>query len=62
MSQETQITPEIALSNLVVIYKQTRLTPEEHDVMRVSIQVLLDLIQKDRLVSSKPEDASKNTN
>lgn len=47
MAQET-MTPEIALSNLLTVYKQSRLTPEEHDIMKVSIQTLIELIQKDK--------------
>jgi hypothetical protein len=47
MAQET-MTPEIALGNLITVYKQSRLTPEEHDIMKASIQTLIDLIQKDK--------------
>ena len=47
MSQETQITPETALANLITVYKQARLTPDEHDIMKGSIQTLVDLVQKE---------------
>lgn len=42
-----QMTPETALSNLLTIYKQARLTPEEHDIMKVSIQTIIDVIERD---------------
>lgn len=48
--QETQqMTPETALSNLITIYKQSRLTPEEHEIMRISIQTLIALIQRSKV-------------
>lgn len=47
MSQET-MTPETALGNLITIYKQSRLTPEEHDIMKLSIQTIIDLINRDK--------------
>lgn len=47
MAQETQITPEIALSNLLTVYKQARLTPDEHEIMKVSVQTLIEVIQRD---------------
>lgn len=42
-----QMTPETALSNLLTVYKQSRLTPEEHEIMKVSIQTLIDVIKRD---------------
>jgi len=53
MAQETQITPETALANLITVYKQARLTPDEHDIMRASIQTLIDLIQKEATKTPK---------
>ena len=48
--QETQqMTPETALSNLITVYKQSRLTPEEHEIMRMSIQTLIALIQRSKV-------------
>jgi hypothetical protein len=54
MSQET-MTPETALGNLITIYKQSRLTPEEHDIMKVSIQTLIDLINRDKEMKATQE-------
>lgn len=54
MAQET-MTPEIALGNLITIYKQSRLTPEEHDIMKVSIQTLIDLINRDKEMKATQE-------
>ena len=54
MSQET-MTPEIALGNLITVYKQSRLTPEEHDIMKVSIQTLIDLINRDKEMKATQE-------
>jgi hypothetical protein len=54
MAQET-MTPEIALGNLLTVYKQSRLTPEEHDIMKVSVQTLIDLIQRDNQTKAAQE-------
>jgi len=52
MSQEI-MTPETALANLITVYKQARLTPDEHDIMKVSIQTLIDLIHKEAAKTPK---------
>lgn len=49
------MTPEIALGNLLTVYKQSRLTPEEHDIMKVSVQTLIDLIQRDNQTKAAQE-------
>ena len=54
MSQET-MTPETALGNLITIYKQSRLTPEEHDIMKLSIQTIIDLINRDKEMKATQE-------
>lgn len=50
--QQAQMSPETALSNLITVYKQSRLTPEEHEIMRLSIQVLIGLIQQSKVGST----------
>lgn len=54
MAQET-MTPETALGNLITIYKQSRLTPEEHDIMKLSIQTIIDLINRDKEMKATQE-------
>ena len=46
MAQE-KMTAETALSNLVAAYKQVRLTSDEHEIMKESVQVIIDLINRD---------------
>ena len=55
MAQETQITPEIALSNLLTVYKQARLTPDEHEIMKVSVQTLIEVVQRDNEAKAAQE-------
>ena len=54
MTQET-MTPETALTNLVTIYKQSRVTPEEHEIVKTSIQVIIDLINRDKEMKATQE-------
>lgn len=49
------MTPETALGNLLTIYKQSRLTPEEHDIMKLSIQTIIDLINRDKEMKATQE-------
>ena len=46
MAQET-MTPETALANLVAVYKQVRLTSDEHEIIKESVQVIINLINRD---------------
>ena len=42
------ITPQVALENLVAIYKSARLTAEEHEVLKESVKVLYNLINQNK--------------
>jgi len=54
------ITPQIALENLVTIYKTARLTAEEHEVLKESVKVLNNLISQNG--NSKGNSDSMKTN
>ena len=41
------MTPETALANLVAVYKQVRLTSDEHEIIKESVQVIINLINRD---------------
>lgn len=40
------ITPQVALENMVTVYKTARLTAEEHEVLKESIKVLYNLVSE----------------
>jgi hypothetical protein len=54
------ITPQVALENLVTVYKTARLTAEEHEVLKESIKVLYNLISENG--NSKPNSERIITN
>lgn len=53
MEQQQQLTPEVALGNLITVYKQARLTPDEHEILKASIEVLVNLIKENQNKAKK---------
>jgi hypothetical protein len=49
------ITPQIALQNVLTLYKGARLTPDEHEAMKESLQVLANLINESKGFSGNLE-------
>ena len=55
------ITPQVALENLVTVYKTARLTAEEHEVLKESIKVLYNLINQSGNSKGNSESAKGNS-
>lgn len=53
------ISPQTALSNLIVIYQNARVTPEEHEALKESIRVLTNLINEVTAQKANSEDKKK---
>ena len=55
------ITPQVALENMVAVYKTARLTAEEHEVLKESIKVLYNLITENGNSRGNSEGAKANS-
>jgi hypothetical protein len=55
------ITPQVALENLVAIYKSARLTAEEHEVLKESVKVLYNLINQNGNSKGNSESSKGNS-
>lgn len=62
MNQQPTIDPNTALANVIAVYKQVRLTPEEHDIMKASLNVLYELVEKDKMQSKTAKKTNSETN
>lgn len=55
------ITPQVALENLVAVYKTARLTAEEHEVLKESVKVLYNLINQNGNSKGNSESSKGNS-
>jgi|APGre2960657404_1045060.scaffolds.fasta_scaffold09128_4 hypothetical protein len=55
------ITPQVALENLVTVYKTARLTAEEHEVLKESVKVLYNLINQNGNSKGNSESSKGNS-
>ena len=55
------ITPQVALDNLIAIYKSARLTAEEHEVLKESVKVLYNLINQNGNSKGNSESSKGNS-
>jgi len=57
MNNQPTIEPNAALANVIAVYKQARLTPEEHEIVKASINVLLGLVEREQ---NRAKEANAN--
>lgn len=53
------ITPQTALNNLIAIYQSSKMTPEEHELLKESIRVLVNLVNEVNAQNANSEDKKK---